>query len=62
MGEDQIDQTPKDEAIRLMLGNAFDIVGERRQTDFQKLGQDVIEESIEITLRNHKQSVYLDFT
>jgi hypothetical protein len=54
MGEDQIDQTPKDEAIRLMLGNAFDIVGERRQTDFQKLGQDVIEASLEITLRNHK--------
>lgn len=54
VGEDQIDHTPKDETVRLLLGNAFDIVGERRQTDFQQLGRDVIEESFEITLRNHK--------
>ncbi len=54
IGEDQIDHTPKDETIRLLLGNAFDIVGERRQTDFQQLGRDVIEESFEIVLRNHK--------
>jgi hypothetical protein len=54
IGEDQIDHTPKDETIRLLLGNAFDIVGERRQTDFQQLGRDTIEESFEITLRNHK--------
>jgi hypothetical protein len=55
VGEDQIDHTPKDESLRLLLGNAFDIVGERRQTDFQKLGRNVIEESFEITLRNHKK-------
>jgi len=54
VGEDQIDHTPKNETVRLLLGNAFDIVGERRQTDFQQLGRDVIEESFEITLRNHK--------
>jgi hypothetical protein len=54
VGEDQIDHTPKDETVRLKLGNAFDIVGERRQTDFRQLGRDVIEESFEITLRNHK--------
>lgn len=54
VGEDQIDHTPKDETLRLLLGNAFDIVGERRQTDFQQLGRDVIEESFEITVRNHK--------
>jgi hypothetical protein len=54
VGEDQIDHTPKDESVRLLLGNAFDIVGERRQTDFQQLGRDVIEESFEITVRNHK--------
>jgi len=29
-------------------------VGERRQTDFQRIGEDVIEESYEVTLRNHK--------
>jgi hypothetical protein len=54
VGEDRIDHTPKDETVRLLLGNAFDIVGERRQTDFQKLGSDVIEESFEIKVRNHK--------
>jgi hypothetical protein len=54
VGEDQIDHTPKDETVRLRLGNAFDIVGERRQTDFRQLGKDVIEESFEITVRNHK--------
>jgi hypothetical protein len=55
VGEDQIDHTPKDETLRLLLGNAFDIVGERRQTDFQQLGRYVVEESFEITLRNHKE-------
>jgi len=55
VGEDQIDHTPKDETVRLLLGNAFDIVGERRQTNFQQLGSDVIEESFEIVVRNHKQ-------
>ncbi len=54
VGEDQIDHTPKDETVRLLLGNAFDIVGERRQTDFRQLGRDVIEESFEIKVRNHK--------
>jgi hypothetical protein len=56
VGEDQIDHTPKDETVRLRLGNAFDIVGERHQTDFRQLGKDVIEESFEITLRNHKSA------
>lgn len=54
IGEDQIDHTPKDETVRLRLGNAFDVVGERRQTDFRRLGSDVIEESYEIRIRNHK--------
>ena len=54
IGEDEIDHTPRDEQVRLRLGNAFDIVGERRQTNFRKLGDDVIEESFEITIRNHK--------
>jgi hypothetical protein len=55
IGEDSIDHTPKDEQIRLYIGDAFDIVGERVQTDF-KIDTDkrFIEESYEITLRNHK--------
>jgi len=55
VGEDRIDHTPKDERVRLYLGDAFDIVGERIQTDFEKLGSRTIEESFEITLHNHKE-------
>jgi hypothetical protein len=55
VGEDAIDHTPKDEQVRLYVGDAFDIVGERVQTDFQvDYDDDWMEESYEITLRNHK--------
>jgi hypothetical protein len=55
IGEDSIDHTPKDEAIQLALGNAFDVVGERVQDDFERLGKQAIEETFTITLRNHKE-------
>lgn len=55
-GEDRIKHTPKDEEIRLRLGKAFDIVGERIQKDFQKLGPEITESEFEITIRNHKNS------
>jgi len=55
IGEDSIDHTPKDETIRLHVGDAFDIIGKRVQTDFKKLGSHTMEESFEITLRNHKK-------
>ena len=55
IGEDAIDHTPKDEQIRLYIGDAFDVVGERVQTDFRvDYDDDWMEESFEITLRNHK--------
>ncbi|MBU0495687.1 MAG: DUF4139 domain-containing protein [Chloroflexi bacterium] len=54
IGEDQIDHTPKDERILLHLGDAFDLVGERKQTNFTRPGDRTIEESYEIKLRNHK--------
>ncbi|MBN1138542.1 MAG: DUF4139 domain-containing protein [Anaerolineae bacterium] len=55
IGEDSIDHTPKDEQIRLYIGDAFDIVGERAQTDFRiDTGRRFMEESYRITLRNHK--------
>jgi hypothetical protein len=53
IGEDWIEHTPKDEMVRIYLGNAFDIVGERVQTDFKR-GDDWVTESYKITLRNHK--------
>lgn len=55
IGEDEIDHTPKDEQVRLYLGNAFDVVGERKQMNFKTVvSGHVIEESFVITLRNHK--------
>ena len=54
VGEDNIDHTPKDESVRLHIGNAFDIVAERKQTDFQRISDRVYEMEYEITLRNHK--------
>ena len=56
IGEDSIDHTPKEEQVRLYIGDAFDIVGERVQTDFRvEYDEDWMEESFEITLRNHKE-------
>jgi hypothetical protein len=54
-GENTIDHTPKDETVKIYTGNAFDIVGERKRTDYV-LNQrdDSLEEAFEITLRNHK--------
>lgn len=54
IGEDNIDHTPKDETLDLHIGNAFDVVAERKQTDFQKLGSNTWEMAFEISLRNHK--------
>jgi hypothetical protein len=54
VGEDRIDHTPKDEAINLKIGNAFDVVCERKQTDFQKIAGSTYEVEYEVTLRNHK--------
>ena len=56
IGEDWIDHTPKDEMVRIYLGNAFDIIGERVQTDFKvNYDADKLNESYKITLRNHKE-------
>jgi len=54
VGEDQIDHTPKDEKLKLQLGKAFDIVGERRQTDFEDSNW-YYRESYHINVRNHKK-------
>jgi len=53
-GEDRIDHTPKDENISVHIGNAFDVVSERKQTDFKSIASNVWEMEFEITLRNHK--------
>lgn len=53
IGEDVIDHTPKNEEVMIKLGNAFDVVGERRQVSFER-GRDWMTETIEVTLRNRK--------
>jgi hypothetical protein len=56
IGEDRIDHTPKDETVRLYTGNAFDMVGERRQTSYKvDSAHGWADETFEITLRNHKK-------
>ena len=55
IGEDEVDHTAKDEEVKLYLGNAFDIVGERAQKDFKSYAAGrVVEETIEVKVRNHK--------
>ncbi len=55
IGENTIDHTPKDETLRVYTGNAFDLVGERRQTDYHmESDRRQLDESFEIKVRNHK--------
>ncbi len=55
IGEDWIDHTPKDECVRIYMGNAFDIVVERQQTETRKLGDRSREDSWQVVIRNHKK-------
>lgn len=54
IGEDIIDHTPRNETIIIELGNSFDVVGERKQTNIV-VGKNEITETFEITLRNQKE-------
>lgn len=57
IGEDLIDHTPKDEKVLIKLGQAFDVVGERTQTDFNMdSGRKTMTESFRIQIRNHKNA------
>jgi hypothetical protein len=56
IGEDHIDHTPKDETVTVHIGNAFDVVAERKQTDYKRIDTHVWEMEFEITLRNHKET------
>ncbi len=55
IGEDGIDHTPKDEKVRLFLGNAFDIVPERTVQDRDRISDRVWEQTTEVKFRNHKK-------
>ena len=55
IGEDWIDHTPKDERVRIKMGEAFDVVGERVQKDWKRIASNLYEIEWEITVRNHKK-------
>ncbi|MBS1785806.1 MAG: DUF4139 domain-containing protein, partial [Acidobacteria bacterium] len=60
VGEDHIDHTPKNETVKLKLGESFDVTGHRKQTDYKDLGRDskrrqVSESAFEIRLKNAKK-------
>ena len=54
VGEDMIDHTPKDENVRLKIGDAFDITADEVQTDNKRISDRVHEQAYEITFKNHK--------
>ena len=60
VGEDSIDHTPKNEQVRLKLGDAFDITAHRKQTDYKNLGKQgrwhyVVETAFQVELKNAKK-------
>ena len=55
VGEDWIDHTPKDERVKIKMGDAFDLVGERTQKEWRKIASNLYEVEWEILLRNHKK-------
>ncbi len=63
IGEDRIEHTPRNEEVRLRVGEAFDVVAERRQTRYRKLADNLYETSWELVVRNRKkeESVVVSF-
>lgn len=60
IGEDNIDHTPKNEKVRLKLGDAFDVTADKKQTDFKKVAGTskynyIFESAYEIVLKNAKK-------
>ncbi|MFZ6816796.1 DUF4139 domain-containing protein [Undibacterium sp. Ji22W] len=60
IGEDNVDHTPKNEKVRLKLGDAFDVTADKKQTDFKKIAGTskynyILESAYEITLKNAKK-------
>jgi hypothetical protein len=56
LGEDRIGHTPRGEEVRLYVGNAFDVVAERRVVSNERVGRDVNEQTVEVEVRNRKET------
>ena len=62
VGEDRIDHTPKNEKVRLKLGEAFDVTADKKQTDFKKIdgkNNGIYETAYEIVLKNAKSEAVM---
>ena len=56
LGENQIDHTPKNETIRVLVGNSFDLVGERRLvSQTENSAERIATQTIEVKVRNRKK-------
>lgn len=56
-GENELDHTPADELLKIHTGDAFDLIGERKRTDFHiDTANNSATETFEITLRNRKKT------
>ena len=55
IGENSIQHTPKDEKIKVKIGDAFDVVATRKQMHWEKVAKNINEVAYEISLRNHKK-------
>jgi hypothetical protein len=55
IGEDVIDHTPKDEKLKIKIGEAFDVVGERTQRDWKRISWNLYEAEWDVEIRNHKR-------
>lgn len=55
IGEDTINHTPKDERIRLSVGKAFDVTGERKILEHKRISNNIYQDTYEIILKNHKE-------
>ncbi|HEX2189866.1 MAG TPA: hypothetical protein VHG51_13250 [Longimicrobiaceae bacterium] len=56
VGEDRVDHTPRDETVRLYIGDAFDVVGERRVMEQRQISAREHELTVQVVIRNHKDS------
>ena len=60
IGEDAIDHTPKNESVRLKLGEAFDVTADKKQTEFKRRDNHspwsyVHESAYEVVLKSAKK-------
>jgi hypothetical protein len=56
LGEDNIGHTPRNEELRLYVGDAFDVVATRRVVGNERISDNVNEQTVEVEVRNRKET------